>query len=305
MASSEQVDSRGGLLFGLAAYGLWGVLPLYFRAVAAVPPAELLAHRIVWSVVLLAVIVAILGRWPAVWSAVRAPRTCWLLAATTVLIAVNWFVFIYGVWSGQVMQSSLGYFINPLLNVLLGLVVFGERLRRAQWLGLALAAGGLAYLIVRLGELPWIALTLATSFALYGLLRKVAPVDAVVGLTVETLFLLPAAVGFLIVRTMQDAASFGQLGWQTDGLLVAAGAVTTVPLLCFVAAARRLRLTTLGFLQYLAPTLQFLVAVLVLDEPFRPVQQVSFGLIWAALALVTVDSVVRKRPVQVHEPGEE
>lgn len=305
MASSHQLDSRAGLLFGLAAYGLWGVLPLYFRAVAVVPPLELLAHRIVWSVLILAVLITVLGRWPVVAAALRLPRTRWLLLATTLLIALNWFIFICSVTSGQVMQSSLGYFINPLLNVLLGLVVFRERLRPVQWLALALAAGGLVYLVVRLGELPWIALTLACSFALYGLFRKIVPVDALVGLTVETLLLLPAAAAFLAVRHGNGTASFGQVGGQIDVLLAVSGAVTTVPLLCFVAAARRLRLTTLGFLQYLAPSLQFLIAVLVLDEPFQPVQQVSFALIWAALVLVTLDSFGRRRPVPVHEPGEE
>lgn len=295
MTASQHADSRAGLFYGVAAYGLWGVMPLYFRAVTGVQPAEMLAHRILWSVVLLVVLIAALGRRQAVLACLRHPRTRWLLLASTLLIAVNWFIFIYGVVTGQVVQNSLGYFINPLINVLLGLVLFGERLRPAQWLALALACAGLGYLIVSLGELPWIALSLAISFALYGLIRKVAPVDALVGLTVETLILLPPTLVFFARGWSVGTLQMGTMGWRIDALLIAAGAVTTVPLLCFGAAARRLPLSTLGFLQYLAPSLQFLLAVLVLGEPFQPVQQVSFALIWSALVLVTLDAVLRGR----------
>lgn len=286
-----------GLVYGIAAYGLWGLMPLYFRMVAEVPPLELLAHRIVWSVVFLLVVLACLGRLGDLRATLRRGRTCALLLCSTVLIAMNWFVFIYGVSIGQVVQNSLGYFINPLFNILLGVVIFRERLRPAQWAGLGLAALGLVYLMVVRGEFPWIAFTLATSFAIYGVLRKIAPVDALVGLTVETLFLLPIAGYLLLHWGWSGLLALGAQGATVDFFLFASGVVTAVPLLCFGAAARRLPLSTLGFLQYLAPTLQFLLAVLYLGEPFRPEQQISFALIWSALGLVTVEGLLRRRRV--------
>jgi chloramphenicol-sensitive protein RarD len=270
-------------------------MPLYFYTVGGVRPIELVTHRILWSVLFLAALLTVLGRWPTVWACLRVPRTRWLLVASTLLIGANWFVFIYGVASGQMVQNSLGYFINPLLSILLGVLVFGERLGKAQWLALGLAAVGLVYLVVALGELPWIAFFLAGSFALYGLIRKIAPVDPLAGLTVETLFLLPAAVPLLIWWLMQDQAAFGALGWQTDALLLVAGVVTAVPLLCFGAASRRLKLSTLGFMQYLAPSIQLILAVLVFGESFRPAQQVAFGLIWSALVLVSLGSALKSR----------
>jgi chloramphenicol-sensitive protein RarD len=286
----------GGLIFALAAYGLWGVMPLYFRAVANVRPIEVLAHRVVWSVLFLAGLLTVLGAWPAVRASLANPRTRRVLVASTLLIASNWFVFICGVSTGQVVQASLGYYINPLLNVLLGVLLFRERLRRAQWLGLALAAAGLVYLVVAQGEWPWLALFLAGSFAAYGALRKVARVDAVVGLSIETLLLLPAALGMMAYWNWEGRLGLGALGTGTDLLLLAAGVVTAVPLLCFGAAARRLPLSTLGFVQYLSPTLSFLLAVLYLGEPFRPAQQVCFGLIWSALLLVSLDGLLLRAP---------
>jgi chloramphenicol-sensitive protein RarD len=237
----------------------------------------------------------LLGRWPAVWACLAQRRTRWLLLASTVLIAANWFVFIWGVWIGQLVQNSLGYFINPLLNIVLGMLLFRERLRLAQWLALALAGTGLVYLIVARGELPWIALILASSFAAYGVLRKIAPVDALVGQTVETLLLVPLSVVFLIWWTWIDRHALGRYSVTVDVLLYASGVVTAVPLLCFGAAARRLPLSTLGFLQYLAPTIQFLLAVLHLGEPFHPELQVSFALIWSALAIATLEGVLHQR----------
>jgi chloramphenicol-sensitive protein RarD len=290
-----QPESRSGLAYGFAAYGLWGLMPLYFRAVASVRPIELLAHRIVWSVLLLAGAMTLFRRWGDFRTCLAVPRTRWLLLASTLLIAVNWYVFIYGVEQHQIVQNSLGYFINPLLNILLGVLLFHERLRRIQWVALVLAIAGLVYLMAAVGELPWIAFTLACSFALYGLIRKVAPVDGLVGLTIETLFLLPASCAFLVWWAGRDDSAFGRVSWQIDSLLVASGAVTAVPLMCFAQAARRVRLSTLAFLQYLAPSLQFLLAVLVLGEPFLPAQQVSFGLIWLALLLVSIDSLAARR----------
>jgi chloramphenicol-sensitive protein RarD len=285
---TEQVDSVSGLIYGVGAYVLWGLMPLYFGAVKTVQPVELLAHRIVWSVVLLAVVLTLFRRWNGLCATFADRRTCALLLASSLMLAINWFVYIYGVATKQIVQCSLGYFINPLLNVLLGVVFFRERLRPIRWLALLLAAGGVVYLMIALGEVPWIAFTVACSFATYGLIRKVAPVDALVGLMAETLFLLPVSVAFLAWWMQRSDSAFGRQSGQIDALLVASGIVTTAPLLCFGAAARRLRLSTLGFVQYLAPSLQFLLAVLYFAEPFRREQQISFGLIWAALLLASV-----------------
>jgi chloramphenicol-sensitive protein RarD len=279
-------------------------MPLYFWGVRAVGPLELLAHRVVWSVVLLAGLLTLLGRWGELLSCLRNARTRRLLLASTLLIAANWFVFLYGVWSNQTIQNSLGYFINPLFSIALGVAYFRERLRPAQWGALALAGGGLLYLVLALGQLPWIALFLATCFALYGLVRKLAPVDGLVGLSVETLFLLPPALALLAGRSAGGDAAFGRLGWQVDALLLLSGAVTAVPLMCFGQAARRLRLSTLGFLQYLAPSLQFVLALTLFGEEFLPAQQVGFGCIWAALAVVSVDSALAPRPSPLGARGQ-
>jgi chloramphenicol-sensitive protein RarD len=292
---SSRLDFRSGLVYGFAAYGLWGVMPLYFHAVTDVPALELVSHRVLWSVLLLAVVLAFLGRWTALLRCLRVPRTRWLLVASTLLIASNWYAFIHGVNTGQVVQNSMGLFVTPLLSVLLGVVFFRERLRPVQWLALGLAAAGLVYQVVALGEWPWIAFYLAGSFAAYGLIRKVAPVDTLVGLTAETLLLLPAALAALAWWGSRGRLSLGAHGPALDALLVASGAITAEPLFCFGQAARLLPLSVLGFLQYLAPSLQFLLAVLVFEEPFRPAQQVSFGMIWAALALVSVQALLARR----------
>lgn len=288
-------DSRGGLLYGLAAYGFWGLMPLYFWAVGAVAPLEILAHRIVWSVVLLIVILTVWRRWPDLASSFRSGRTVRLLLASALLVAVNWLVYIYGVWTQRILQTSLGYFINPLFSVALGMVFFRERLRRGQWVALGLASVGLGYLIFTVGELPWIALAVATTFGLYGLVRKITPVDGLIGLTIETMLLAPAALAGLSIGAAAGATTFGNNERVTDGLLLLSGVVTTIPLLCFGQAARRLRLSTLGFIQYLAPSMQFLLALWVFREPFLPAQQISFGFIWVALAVFTVDALLAHR----------
>jgi chloramphenicol-sensitive protein RarD len=288
-------DSRGGLLYGLAAYGLWGVMPLYFWVVKVVPPLELLAHRIVWSVLFLAMLLTALGRWGEVARCLRVARTRWLLLASTALVALNWYAFIYGVSVDRVVDTSLGYFVNPLVSILFGVLLFGERLGGWKWLALALASGGIIYLVVALGQVPWIALVVAFSFGLYGVVRKVAPVDGLVGLSVETLLLLPAAGLYLAVVSLRAEAALGGHGPAVDALLLASGVVTAVPLMCFGEGARRIRLSTLGFLQYLAPTAQLLLAVLVFREPFPPAQQACFGCIWSALAIVTADSLLAQR----------
>jgi chloramphenicol-sensitive protein RarD len=284
-------DTRSGLLYGLAAYGFWGLMPLYFWLVGNVSPLEILAHRIVWSVVVVAAILTVWRRWPDLARNLRSGRIVRLLLVSALLVAVNWLVYIYGVWTQRVLQTSLGYFINPLFSVLLGMAFYHERLRPGQWTALATATAGLVYLIVSVGELPWIALAVAGSFGLYSLVRKMTPVDGLIGLAVETMLLAPAALAGLAVGATTGTTTFGNNEGITDGLLLLSGVVTTIPLLCFGQAARRLPLSTLGFLQYIAPSMQFLLALWVFREPFTPALGISFGFIWAALAIFTGEAL--------------
>jgi chloramphenicol-sensitive protein RarD len=297
MTAPSASAARAGLLYGLAAHGLWGLMPLYFAALGEINALELLAHRIVWCFVVLFAILTATRGWPELWRRVRVRRTFWLLCASGVFIGINWYVFIYGVVTNQVIQGSLGYFINPLVTVVFGLVLFRERLPPVQWLAVLIAASGLAYLIYVTGEVPWIALVLAGSFGLYGLVRKVAPVDGVQGLMVETVVCLPPALGYVIYLSATGTGAFGTRGPAFDALLLASGVVTAVPLLCFGQAARRLPLTTMGFLQYLAPSLQFLLAYFVLGErkTFGPERLAGFALIWVALAVFSVESLSAAR----------
>jgi chloramphenicol-sensitive protein RarD len=287
-------EARSGFLNGAAAYLFWGLSIFYFKAIGRVAPPEILAHRILWSVPLLLGWLAVRGRLGDLRAVLRAPRTIGILLVTTVLIGVNWLVFIMAIESGRVVQASLGYYINPLLNVVLGMVFLGERLRPVQWVSVALAAFGVAYMAVSFGSIPFISLILAVSFGLYGLLRKTVPAEGPVGLAVETCLLLPVVLVFLIVRAVRGEMAFLHISRQIDVLLVLAGLVTTVPLLWFTNAVRRLRLATVGFLQYLSPSLQLLIAVLVYGEPFTRTHLVTFSCIWAALGLYTADALRRR-----------
>jgi chloramphenicol-sensitive protein RarD len=286
---------RLGLLLGLAAYATWGLVPLYFKAVAQVPPLEVLAHRIVWSVPLLLGWLAWRGRMGDLAAAFRHRRTLAVLVVTTILIGSNWLLYIVTVFTGQILQSSLGYYINPLANVLLGMVFLGERLRPAQWASVVLAAAGVIYMTASYGETPWFALTLAATFSIYGLLRKTVRADGVVGLAVETIILLPLALGFLLVVGLRGVLAFGHGVPRTDLLLPLSGLVTTLPLVWFNIAVRRLPLTTMGFLQYISPTLQFLLAVAVYGEPFTRAHGVTFACIWTALAIFSADTILAAR----------
>ena len=287
---------RTGLILGVGAYVSWGLLPLYLKLLHAVPSLQVLSHRVVWSLLLLAVVVVALRRVRAIRAAARG-RTLGLLCASAALIAVNWLVYIWAVQHAHVLEASLGYFINPLVNVALGVVVLGERVSRVQWVAVAIAAAGVVVLAINGGGQLWISIALALSFGFYGLVRKVAAIDALGGLTVETLLLGPVALGVI-----WWAGAHGQGAWghdaRLDTLLVLAGAVTAAPLLMFAAAARRLRYATMGLLQYLAPTLQFLQAVLLFGEPLRPVHFVTFALIWTGCALYAFDSVRAARRME-------
>jgi chloramphenicol-sensitive protein RarD len=283
--------AQAGFLYGLAAYGLWGVMPIYFKWLKAVPSIDIVAHRIVWSLAVLVLLVTIGRAWDQVRAAVRNRKTLAILLLTSVLIGTNWLLYVYAINSGNILAGSLGYYLNPLANILLGRFILKERLTRLQWTAVAIAAGGIAVLAAgALGTL-WISLTLCFSFATYGLLRKVIAVDSLAGLTVETFTLFPIAIAWLALGGAEGRPFMGSGGTET-GLLMAAGIVSTVPLLCFTAAARRLAYSTVGMLQFLAPTLQFALAVAVYDEPFTRSHAIAFGCIWTAL-LLYVTSMVR------------
>lgn len=276
-------------MLAVSAFAIWGVLPLYFHALSEVPALQVLSHRVVWSMLLLGIVVIVTGRARSILAAARG-RTLALLVASAALIAVNWLVYIWAVQHHHVLEGSLGYFINPLVNVALGVLVLGERLRRWQGVAIGIAAAGVAVLALSGGGSLWISLVLAASFGLYGLVRKVAAIDALGGLTVETVLLAPLALGVLVYAGMIGQGSLGK-SWTLDGMLILSGVITSAPLLMFAAAARRLPLATLGLLQYIAPTAQFAEAVLVFGEQVTRVHAVTFVLIWSGCALYAWDSI--------------
>jgi chloramphenicol-sensitive protein RarD len=282
-------ETRLGLVYGALAFVIWGLTPMYWKLLVHVPAAEILAHRVVWGLFVVAGWMSLRGRWPELAAAVKRPRTVAALALSTVLIGINWGLFVWAVNTGRVLSTSLGYFINPLVSVVLGLAVLGERLNRRQWIAVALAAAAVTILTIRQGHLPWISLVLAVSFALYGLLRKTMRADAVVGLTVETMALAPLAAAFLLLQKRRGVAAFGFQGTEINVLLVTAGVVTVVPLILFTLGVRRLPLSTAGLLQYIAPTCTFVLAVFLYREPFSAAHAVSFALIWIALGIYTFD----------------
>ena len=289
-------ERRLGLAYGLAAYGAWGVFPIYLKAVKTVPVVEVLCHRVVWALAVLLVVIAVRGEMREVAAALRNRRALLVLGASTVLIAINWLVYIYSVTESRILESSLGYYINPLVSVLLGIVLLGERLTPLMKAAVVAAAAGVIWMAIDLGQLPWISLVLAFSFGLYGLLRKIAPVGPLIGLTVETILLAPLCGGYLAWSMTHGRSGFVSGGPGIRTLLLLAGPVTAVPLLCFAAAARRLPLTTMGFLQYVSPTLQFLIAVAVYHEAFSRGRAAAFACIWGAVALFAFDSVRRRAP---------
>ena len=290
----EGSEARLGVVYGLSAYTFWGLSVFYFKAIASVSPLEILAHRILWSVPFLLGWLAVRGRLGDLRAALRSRRTVAILLVTTALIAANWLTYFLAITTGRVVQASLGYYINPLLNVLIGMIFLRERLRPVQWVSVLLAAAGVAYMAASFGRVPLISLILAGTFSLYGLLRKTIPADGPVGLTVETSLLLPVVVVYIAVQAAHGKMAFLHVSRTIDVLLLLAGLVTTVPLLWFTNAVRRLRLATVGFLQYLSPSLQLLLAVAVYREPFTRTHLVTFSLIWAALGLYSFDALRRR-----------
>ncbi|GAA5075179.1 chloramphenicol-sensitive protein RarD [Thermocatellispora tengchongensis] len=284
-------DERRGLLYGVAAYTMWGLFPLYWPLLEPSAPVEILAHRMVWALAAVLGILAVRRHWGWMGTLARQPRILGLLALAALIISVNWGVYIYAVNTGHVVESALGYFINPLVSVLFGVVLLRERLRRWQWVAVGLGTVAVVVLTVDYGRPPWIALVLAFSFGTYGLVKKTANVGAAEGLAVESLVLLLPAAGYLVFLESAGSGTFGEAGAVHAGLLVLSGVVTAVPLLCFSAAAVRVPLTVVGLLQYIAPVLQFLCGVLVVRETMPASRWAGFAIVWVALAVFTWDSL--------------
>ena len=284
-------QTRVGILLALAAYFIWGIAPAYFKLIYYVPADEILTHRVIWSFFFMVALISISRQWPQVKRLLKTPKKVFLLALSAVLVGGNWLLFIWAVNNHHMLEASLGYFINPLVNILLGMIFLGERFRRMQWLAVLLAACGVLVQLWTFGSLPIIALGLAFSFAFYGLLRKKIAVDAQTGMLFETLWLLPVAAIYLFGIADSPTSHMGQNSWSLNLLLMAAGVVTTIPLLCFTGAATRLRLSTLGFFQYIGPTLMFLLAVTFYGEVPGADKMVTFAFIWVALANFVMDAV--------------
>ncbi len=295
MQRSRSPQEKSALIAGFAAFTTWGLVPVYWKLLRFIPALEILAHRFVWTCVFMVLLLSWQRRWPEVLANLRSRRTALFCAGSGVAIAINWYFFIWAVNAGHVLETSLGYFMTPLVNVLFGAIFLRERLSRAQLVSVLLAGGAVGYLTFGFGRLPWVALTLCFSFGLYGLLRKVSGAASIPGLFLETTVIAPFALGTLLYLEHKQRLHFGFAAPGLSFLLISTGIVTGVPLLWFAHAARHLRLTTLGFLQYLAPSCTFFLGLFAFHEPFRQGQMVTFGLIWIALAIFTVDAVARWR----------
>lgn len=309
LPAEKSLQTGHGILYGIAAYGLWGLLPLYFLLLKPAGPVEIVANRVLWSLLFCAILLTVTRAWHPLLQVFRNPRVLGVLAVAAVLIAANWLTYTYGVTSGHAIESSLGYFINPLVSVLLGVFVLKEKLRPLQWVAVSVGFVAVVELTIAYGQLPWIALVLAFSFGLYGFVKKrVGPsVSAISSLSVETVVLAPFAAVVMLVLTFTGTATLGTEGGGHFWWMAASGVITAVPLLFFGASARRLPMTTIGLLQYVAPVLQFLIAVLFLGEHMGPERWIGFGIVWLALLLLTLDMLLsvrrnaglRKAPLRV------
>ncbi|KMJ43896.1 chloramphenical resistance permease RarD [Xenorhabdus khoisanae] len=291
---SNQQTAKG-ILYALGAYFIWGLAPIYFKSIQYVPPDEIVSHRVIWSVFFMVLMLTVTRHWRQVWAIVRQPKTLLLLGFTAFTITSNWLTYIWAVNNNHLLEASLGYFINPLVSVLFGMFFLGERFRRMQWIAVALAFTGVLIQVVQFGSVPVIGLYLATTFAVYGLIRKKLGVDAQTGMLVETVWVFPVALSYLLFFTNSPTSNMLENTYSLNLMLIAAGIITTVPLLFFTAAAAHLRLSTLGFFQYLGPTMMFLLATLVYGEEIGPDRLITFGFIWAALILFTLDALYTQR----------
>lgn len=296
-----------GILNGIATYVLWGLFPIYWKRLEQVPALQIIGHRISWSFILLILVILLTKQGREFRAAALTRKTIGIYSVAAVLLSINWLVYVWGVNAGFIVETSLGYFINPLFSVLLGVLFLRERLRPAQWIPVTLATAGVIYLTVTYGRPPWIALSLAFTFGLYGLVKKLAPLGSLYGLTLETGIVFPIALIYLSFTGFTGTGSFLQEGMQTDLLLVGTGIVTSVPLLLFASAARQIPLTMIGILQYIAPTMQFLIGVFLYHEPFDQTRLIGFSLVWLALIIFWLENYIASRrvPVQpIPEMGE-
>jgi len=284
-----------GIWNGIAAYAMWGFFPIYWKFLHQVPALQVIGHRIGWSFILLIVVILLTKQWKEFRSAALTWKTIGIYSIAAVLLSINWLVYVWGVNSGFIVETSLGYFINPLFSVLLGVVFLRERLRPVQWVPVGLAAAGVIYLTVTYGRLPWIALSLAFSFGIYGFVKKLAPLGSLYGLTLETAIVFPIALLYLAFVNVTGTGAFLHEGALTDILLIGTGVVTSIPLLMFASAARQIPLTVIGLLQYIAPTLQFLIGVFLYHEPFDQSRLIGFGLVWLALIIFWVENYLANR----------
>ena len=285
-----------GILNGIGAYLLWGLFPLYWKFLLHVPAVQIIGHRIVWSFIFLLVIIMYKRQWRNFITAVRKPKLFIVYLIASLLLSLNWFVYVWGVNAERIVETSLGYFINPLFSVLLGVVILREKLRLLQWIPVVLAAAGVIYLTVQYGRIPWIALSLAFTFGLYGLVKKMAPLDSLFGLTFETGIAFPLAMMFLVFAGISGTGSFLVTDLKTDILLILTGVITSIPLLMFAVAARSIPLSTVGILQYIAPSLQFLIGVLIYRESFDGSDMIGFSLVWTALIIFWFENYFSGRP---------
>jgi len=286
---------KSGIWYGIGAYVVWGLLPLYWKQMGAVPAGQLIGHRIVWSFLTLVAIISVSNQWTAFRAAISRPGVVRMYGLAAALITINWFIYVWAVNHGFIIETSLGYFINPLVSVVFGVLVFGEELRRLQWIAVALAGSGVLYLTIAYGELPWIAIVLALSFGSYGVVKKKAPLGSMHGLTIETAILLMPAIVYVLYADRAGQGAFLRQSAAVDALLVSTGVVTTVPLLMFASAVQRTPLSTMGVLQYIAPTLQLVLGVLVYAEPFSRTQLVGFVMVWAGLIVFGLDGFRSRR----------
>ena len=293
--TNEQQRTRQGILFALGAYTMWGIAPIYFKALQEVAPFEILSHRVIWSFFFLAGLIFLNKGWRTVAKTFTSKQKMLYLVSTSLLVGTNWLIFIWAVNSNHMLDASLGYYINPLINVVLGMIFLGERLRKIQWLAVACAGIGVLVQLITFGSIPVVALALAFTFGFYGLLRKKVNLDAQTGLFIETCVMLPIAAIYLLFIAQSPTSDFAANPTQLNILLIAAGIVTTLPLLCFTGAATRLKLSTLGFFQYIGPSLMFLLAVVIYDEAFTLDKGITFAFIWGALLIFTFDAFTHSR----------
>ncbi|MCL1115165.1 EamA family transporter RarD [Shewanella basaltis] len=289
------LEYRKGVFLAICAYTIWGVAPLYFKLLHHVPATEILMHRVIWSFLFMIVLMQFIGGFSRLRLILKHPKQLLILLTTSVLIAANWLIFIWAVNNDHMLDASLGYFINPLFNVLLGMIFLGERLRKLQWLAVTLASIGVLVQLISFGSIPLVSLALAASFGFYGLLRKKVNIDAKSGLLVETAILLPVALGYLVITLGNSPASMLTNSLNLNLLLVAAGVVTTIPLLCFAGAAVRIPFSILGFFQYIGPSIMFILAVKLFNEPFDIEKGITFGFIWGALVIFISDMVLQRQ----------